>query len=69
MKQIAIYLLLTLGLGISLSGQEKEKRDSFPQPIPDYLSPQLFVPAKYLNGFLTWNYAPLMRPVVEVLPV
>ena len=69
MKRIALYVVLMLAGGIMLAAQEKERRDTFPRPIPDYLPPQLFIPAKYLNGFLPWNYAPLLRPVFHIIPV
>ena len=66
-----ILLILTIGFcfAVTASAQEKEKVDSFPRPIPDLLSPQLFVPAELLNGFLPWNAAPLLKPVFHVLPV
>ena len=56
---------------ITLNGmaQETEKTDSFPRPIPDLLSPDLFIPADRLEGYLPWNYAPLLRPVVTVFPL
>ena len=62
---------MTIGFcfAVTASAQEKEKVDSFPRPIPDLLSPQLFVPAELLNGFLPWNAAPLLKPVFHVLPV
>lgn len=44
-------------------------RDSFPRPIPDYLSPQLFIPRSRLAGIQPWMSAPLLRPVVHVFPV
>ena len=69
MKRIALYVVLMLTGGIMLAAQEKERRDTLPRPIPDYLPPQLFIPAKYLNGFLPWNYAPLLRPVFHIIPV
>ena len=50
-------------------GQQTEKNDSLPRVIPDLLSPELFIPADRLNGFLPWNYAPLLRPVFQILPV
>lgn len=62
-------MIITFLASLSLAGQETEKTDSFPRPIPDYLSPQLFIPAKYLNGFLPWKYAPLLRPVFDIIPV
>ncbi len=50
-------------------GQQTEKNDSLPRVIPDLLSPELFIPADRLNGFLPWNSAPLLRPVFQILPV
>ena len=49
MKRYILMILLLTGLALSVAGQVKEKVDSFPQPIPNLLSPQLFVPAEYLN--------------------
>ena len=76
MKRYVLMILLVTGLAVSVTGQEKEmavqeqeRVDSFPRPIPNLLSPQLFVPAKYLNWLLPWNAAPLLKPVFHVLPV
>lgn len=69
MKRIILYVVLMLAGGIMLAAQEKERRDTLPRPIPDYLPPQLFIPAKYLNGFLPWTYAPLLKPVFNIMPV
>ena len=48
--------------------QEKEPADSFPRPIPDLLSPELFIPKSRLLGFQPWTFAPLPRPVVYIMP-
>ena len=48
--------------------QEKENNDSLPRPIPDFLSPELFIPKSRLLGYQPWTFAPLPRPVVHVLP-
>ena len=48
--------------------QEKENNDTFPRPIPDFLSPELFIPKNRLLGFQPWTFAPLPRPVVHILP-
>ena len=48
--------------------QEKENNDTFPRPIPDVLSPELFIPKSRLLGFQPWTFAPLPRPVVYILP-
>ena len=76
MKRYILMFLLTIMFGWKMVGQEKEmavqeqeKVDSFPRPIPNLLSPQLFVPAEYLNWLLPWNAAPLLKPVFHVLPV
>ena len=69
MKRITICILLTLAAGISLAGQNMDRRDTLPRLIPDYLPPQLFIPADRLNGLLPWNSAPLLRPVFHILPV
>lgn len=69
MKRITICILLTLAVGISLAGQNMDRRDTLPRLISDYLSPQLFIPADRLNGLLPWNAAPLLRPVFHILPV
>ena len=42
--------------------------DSFPRPIPFMLQDDLFVPKKYLFGYLPWTYAPFPKPTVFVLP-
>ena len=49
--------------------QNVERRDTFPHPIPFMLSHELFIPARQLNGFLPWNAAPMLKPVVYVMPV
>ncbi len=54
---------------IPAMGQKEEKVDTFPQPIPNLLSPQLFIPADMLSAYLPWHYAPLLRPVFSILPV
>jgi hypothetical protein len=54
---------------MSAAGQETEKNDSFPHPIPLILSPDLFVPVKQLEGYLPWHYAPMLKPVFTVQPV
>ena len=65
-----IFISLTaLFICISVAGQQTEKRDSFPHPIPDMLSPDLFIPVKQLEGYLPWNYAPMLKPVFMVHPV
>ena len=56
-------------MGFSAVGQDAEKRDSFPHPIPDMLSPDLFIPVKQLEGYLPWHYAPMLKPVFAVHPV
>lgn len=67
-RHFIISLLLTVTCMVAV-GQGVEKRDTFPHPIPNILSPQLFIPADRLNGLLPWTYAPLLRPVVHILPV
>lgn len=69
MKRIAICVLMMLIFWLSLTGQNVEKRDSFPRSIPDFLPPQLFIPTDRLNGLLPWNAAPLLRPVFNIQPV
>ena len=54
---------------IPAMGQKEEKVDTFPQPIPNLLSPQLFIPADMLSAYLPWHYAPLLKPVFSILPV
>ena len=65
--KISMMLLLLSSL-TAFAQQEKEKVDSLPRPIPDLLSPDLFIPKSRLVGFQPWTYAPLPRPVVYVLP-
>lgn len=43
--------------------------DSVPNRIPDFLSPEIFIPRTRLIGLHPWTSAPLPRPVVEVIPV
>lgn len=61
-------MLLLLSCLTAFAQQEKEQVDSLPRPIPDMLSPDLFIPKSRLVGFQPWTYAPLPRPVVYVLP-
>ena len=61
-------MLLLLSCLTAFAQQEKEQVDSLPRPIPDLLSPDLFIPKSRLVGFQPWTYAPLPRPVVYVLP-
>ena len=69
MKRFIFIGLMIMMIAGEVRGQEVEKVDSFPRPIPNLLSPQLFVPAEYLNWLLPWNAAPLLKPVFHVLPV
>ena len=69
MTRHAIIFMTALFICISAAGQQTEKRDSFPHPIPDMLSPDLFIPVKQLEGYLPWHYAPLLKPVFTVHPV
>ena len=69
MKRSILMIMLAVLLCIPAMGQKEEKVDSFPQPIPNLLSPQLFIPADLLSAYLPWHYAPLLRPVFSVLPV
>lgn len=69
MRRNLLILILVLTYSAGAAGQNPEKVDSFPHPIPNLLSPQLFVPAELLNGYLPWNAAPLLKPVFHVLPV
>ena len=69
MRRILLILAFALSFTPGAFSQEKEKVDSFPHPIPNLLSPQLFVPSELLNGFLPWNAAPLLKPVFNILPV
>ena len=43
--------------------------DSVPKPIPDFLSPSLFIPRARLTGLQPWIYAPLSVPQVHVIAV
>lgn len=47
----------------------RERQDTLPRPVPDFLSPQLFIPQSRLIGFQPWTFAPLPRPVVYFIPV
>ena len=69
MRRILLISVFIFSFCSGASAQEKEKVDSFPHRIPNLLSPQLFVPAELLNGYLPWNAAPLLKPVFHVLPV
>ena len=70
MKKIVkiVALMMIISCQLANAQQEKEKSDSFPRPIPNLLSPQLFIPENRLVGFQPWTYAPLARPVVYILP-
>ena len=69
MRRYILLIIPVMMLGWKMTAQVKEKVDSLPRPIPNLLSPQLFVPAEYLDGMLPWNAAPLLKPVFHVLPV
>lgn len=69
MRRIIVTTLFLLAACVFAWGQDIERKDTLPHVIPNVLSPQLFIPADRLEGFLPWNYAPLLRPVVHVLPV
>lgn len=56
-------------LGLPVMAQDTLRHETFPHPIPNLLSPQLFIPADRLNGYLPWNSAPLLRPVFSIMPV
>ena len=61
-------ILLFLSCSMALAQQEKAPVDSIPRPIPDLLSPELFITISRLLGFQPWTYEPLQRPVVYILP-
>lgn len=68
-KIVEIFaLIIVLSCPSAFAQQEKEKTDSFPRPIPNLLSPELFIPEARLIGFQPWTSAPLPRPVVFILP-
>ena len=73
MKYILAILFFTVSL--TLSAQERQVMslmppvDSVPNKIPDFLSPELFIPRSRLVGIQPWTSAPLPRPVVKVIPV
>ena len=41
----------------------------YPQPIPNLLPVDLFIPDRYLQGLTRWMAAPMTRPRVHVIPV
>ena len=62
-KKCKISIVVLLFFCISaFAQQEKENNDTFPRPIPDFLSPELFIPKNRLLGFQPWTFAPLPRP-------
>lgn len=70
--KVLISALLFTAASVRLAAQNESvqtERDTFPQPIPNLLSPQLFIPESRLIGFQPWTYAPLPRPVVYFIPV
>ena len=68
-KIVEIFaLMIILSCTWAFAQQEKERTDSFPRPIPNLLSPQLFIPESRLVGFQPWISAPLPKPVVYILP-
>jgi hypothetical protein len=68
MKKMVVILMIILSCISAFAQQEKERTDSFPRPIPNLLSPQLFIPESRLVGFQPWTSAPLPKPVVYILP-
>ena len=49
--------------------RKADMTDSFPRAIPNVLPSELFIPSERLFGFLPWNSAPILRPVVFYIPV
>ena len=68
MKKMVVILMIIFSCISAFAQQEKERTDSFPRPIPNLLSPQLFIPESRLVGFQPWTSAPLPKPVVYILP-
>jgi hypothetical protein len=60
--------MIFLSCPSAFAQQENQPDDSLPRPIPDFLSPELFIPKSRLLGFQLWTFAPLPRPVIYVLP-
>lgn len=70
--KVLISALLFTAASVRLAAQNESvqtERDTFPHPIPNLLSPQLFIPESRLIGFQPWTFAPLPRPVVYFIPV
>lgn len=68
-KIVEIFaLMILLSCPSAFAQQENQPDDSLPRPIPDFLSPELFIPKSRLLGFQPWTFAPLPRPVIYVLP-
>ena len=70
--RIIISLLLFTASSLGLAAQDtsvQTERDTFPHPVPNLLSSQLFIPENRLIGLQPWTYAPLPRPVVYFIPV
>lgn len=74
---LLLYVFIAAILSAGIPGSEclssardtvrVEPADTFPRPIPDLLSPELFIPKDRLLGYEPWEYAPLTRPVIPVL--
>lgn len=69
MRRYLTIILLVSSIIYPLAAQEREKRDTLPESIPDMLPPGIFIPAQRLSTFLPWNSAPLLKPVVHIMPV
>lgn len=68
-KQIVMILAAVSATVSSLAQVPESRRDTFPRPIPEMLSPDLFIPRDRLRGLQPWIAAPLLRPVVHVMTV
>lgn len=64
LRYIFIYMLLLPSQSDSL-----DIADTLPRPIPNMLSPELFIPDDRLFGYEPWHYAPITRPKDHVLDI
>ncbi len=69
MKYIIWTLISFCLLCIHARGQEAEKRDTLTHEIPNLLSSGILIPAGHIQSYLPWKAAPMLKPVVHVLPV
>lgn len=70
---LSLYMSLSSEDSLSVNLQrdtlQVSAADTSGIPIPDLLSPDLFIPKDRLYGYEPWHYAPLTRPKVHVIDI